>query len=89
MNKIFCVNCGHKNIYETQTPKFCAGCGSLVAVIGSKPKAETEEEEEHLSIEASELKVEIEGGGRLTFAEVVNEQVDRHPKSTDEIRRNR
>ena len=31
MNKIFCVACGHKNIYEIQKPKFCAGCGSGVS----------------------------------------------------------
>jgi hypothetical protein len=30
MNKIFCTSCGHKNIYEVNEPKFCAGCGSAI-----------------------------------------------------------
>lgn len=28
MNKEFCINCGHKNIFEVSKPKYCAGCGS-------------------------------------------------------------
>ena len=28
MNKEFCIQCGHKNMFEVSKPKFCAGCGS-------------------------------------------------------------
>ena len=28
MNKEFCINCGHKNVFEVAKPKFCAGCGT-------------------------------------------------------------
>ena len=28
MNKEFCIQCGHKNMFEVSRPKFCAGCGS-------------------------------------------------------------
>ena len=28
MNKEFCIQCGHKNMFEISKPKFCAGCGS-------------------------------------------------------------
>jgi len=28
MNKEFCINCGHKNIFEVTKPKYCAGCGN-------------------------------------------------------------
>ena len=35
MNKIFCVSCGHKNIYEVTQPKFCAGCGHQMSVNAS------------------------------------------------------
>ena len=28
MNKEFCIQCGHKNIFEVSKPRFCAGCGN-------------------------------------------------------------
>ena len=28
MNKDFCTNCGHKNVYEINKPKFCSSCGN-------------------------------------------------------------
>jgi len=31
MNKVFCVSCGFKNVYEVTKPKFCASCGTPVA----------------------------------------------------------
>jgi len=35
MNKVFCSDCGHKNIYEVTQPKFCAGCGAEMGVKAS------------------------------------------------------
>lgn len=53
MNKVFCVSCGFKNIYEVTKPKFCASCGSAVTGIPA-PKAQAkasvvieEEDEEY------------------------------------------
>lgn len=34
-NKEFCINCGHKNIFEVSRPKFCAGCGTSFNVSSS------------------------------------------------------
>lgn len=31
MNKVFCVSCGFKNVYEVTKPKFCASCGTAIA----------------------------------------------------------
>jgi hypothetical protein len=35
MNKEFCFECGHKNIFAVNRPKFCAGCGSPFNVVGT------------------------------------------------------
>ncbi len=52
MNKVFCVSCGFKNVYEVTKPKFCASCGSAVmgalapkAPIKASVEIEIEEEE--------------------------------------------
>ena len=47
MNKEFCINCGHKNLFEVSKPKFCAGCGSpFNTSSASVSRREVEEEEE-------------------------------------------
>jgi len=28
MSYTYCKECGHKNLYDTQVPKFCNGCGT-------------------------------------------------------------
>lgn len=53
MNKIFCVACGHKNIYEVTKPKFCAGCGEGIGGSTSASAAE----------KVSRPKMEVELGG--------------------------
>lgn len=50
MNKEFCINCGHKNLFEVSKPKFCAGCGksfnTSMASSARKPTSRFQEEEE-------------------------------------------
>lgn len=36
MNKVFCVSCGYKNVYEVTKPKFCASCGTPVNGVPAK-----------------------------------------------------
>ena len=81
MNKIFCVDCGHKNQYELTKPKFCGACGkSVTGTVTSSANnlnqkaADLEEEEEGGStlpdIEAmrGSVQVELEQGAKMTLA---------------------
>ena len=57
MNKIFCVSCGFKILYEVNKPKFCCNCGQGAGAISSASKEEKEEEVENdFDINLSELK---------------------------------
>lgn len=52
MNKEFCINCGHKNLFEVSKPKFCAGCGTAFNVLSSRASVnvqaqESEDQEEN------------------------------------------
>ena len=58
MNKIFCVACGHKNIYEVSQPKFCASCGA--GIVGSSNSSVSGREkvlEPSVEVELEESKV--------------------------------
>ena len=47
MNKEFCMECGAKNLYEVNKPKFCCGCGDpLNTSIGAKSKSRLVQKEE-------------------------------------------
>lgn len=51
MNKEFCIQCGHKNVFEVSRPKFCAGCGtpfntSSASTLRNAPKVERYHEED-------------------------------------------
>ena len=46
MNKEFCINCGHKNLFEVSKPKFCAGCGSPFNTSSNQSIASEENENE-------------------------------------------
>ena len=63
MNKEFCINCGHKNIFEVSKPKYCAGCGSPLSTSSvSKYKQVEEIEEEQYdspSFDINKLKASI------------------------------
>ena len=58
MNKVFCVSCGFKILYEVTKPKFCSGCGESVGGISSAKKEESEEVSE-LDIDIEKLKRDI------------------------------
>ena len=59
MNKVFCVSCGSKILYELKKPKFCSTCGEpLDGVTTSKSKNE-EEETSDLDVNLNKLKRDI------------------------------
>jgi ribosomal protein L37E len=64
MNKEFCINCGHKNVFEVTKPKFCAGCGSPFNTSSKSTyraiEVQQEEEEiENISFDLQKLKASI------------------------------
>jgi hypothetical protein len=56
MNKIFCVSCGFKILYEINKPKFCCNCGQGAGAVSTAAKEEQEEAENDFDINLSELK---------------------------------
>ena len=59
MNKVFCVSCGFKILYEINKPKFCSSCGEPIGSVSSSAKAEEVEETSTASIDLNKLKREI------------------------------
>jgi len=68
MNKVFCVSCGFKNVYEVTKPKFCASCGTPVAggvaptpapAVKAEVEVEYEEESSLGSIDLRKLRQDI------------------------------
>lgn len=60
MNKMFCVSCGFKILYEVSKPKFCSSCGHNLAGITKATVAEEPEEESNIdSIDVDKLKRDI------------------------------
>ena len=69
MNKLFCVSCGFKILYEVTKPKFCSSCGQSVASISTSSQKQEPEEESELSIDLNKLK-------RGIVAEVSNQKTN-------------
>ncbi len=67
MNKVFCVSCGFKILYEVTKPKFCSSCGEGVGGTSSAKKERVEAESE-LDIDIEKLKgdISIEGSSAKT-----------------------
>ena len=60
MNKMFCVSCGFKILYEVSKPKFCSSCGHNLAGITKATVVEEPEEESSIdSIDINKLKRDI------------------------------
>jgi hypothetical protein len=59
MNKIFCVSCGFKILYEVTKPKFCPSCGNSLGSVSSAAKKEEGEEVSDLDIDLNKLKRDI------------------------------
>jgi hypothetical protein len=60
MNRIFCVSCGHKLLYEVSAPKFCSSCGENpygIKSLNVKKSEEEEEDDDFGGIEISEAKL--------------------------------
>jgi len=55
MNKLFCVSCGFKILYEVTKPKFCSSCGEPIGSISSSAKAEEQGEVEETSMASIDL----------------------------------
>jgi|TARA_R110002020_G_scaffold33403_1_gene101743 hypothetical protein len=61
MNKLFCVSCGFKILYEVTKPKFCSSCGESVTSISSgKTKEEKDDSSVDINIEKLKQDVVIE-----------------------------
>ena len=56
MNKVFCVSCGFKILYEINKPKFCSSCGEPIGSVSSSAKVEEVEETSTASIDLNKLK---------------------------------
>ncbi len=61
MNKLFCVSCGFKILYEVSKPKFCSSCGKGIGSVSSAsvPEEARKEEEPQLDVNINKLKRDI------------------------------
>jgi hypothetical protein len=59
MNKLFCVSCGHKILYEVTKPKFCSSCGESLDGLSKASKEEDVEEQPELDVDLNKLKRDI------------------------------
>jgi len=59
MNKLFCVSCGHKILYEVTKPKFCSSCGESIGGVSTASKKQEIEEESELDVDLNKLKRDI------------------------------
>ena len=61
MNKVFCVSCGFKILYEINKPKFCSSCGEPIGSVSSSAKVEEVEEKPedvtHINYNGFQLKL--------------------------------
>ena len=73
MNKVFCVSCGFKILYEVSKPKFCSSCGKGVGSISSASNKENEEEGSQLEINVDKLSKDIiieKGDGKSSLKDL-------------------
>ena len=59
MNKLFCVSCGSKILYEVNKPKFCSSCGEPIGSVSTSSKKPELEEESELNVDLNKLKKDI------------------------------
>ena len=59
MNKLFCVSCGSKILYEVSKPKFCSSCGEPIGSISNSSKKQEPEEQSELNVDLNKLKRDI------------------------------
>jgi hypothetical protein len=95
MNKMFCVSCGFKILYEVSKPKFCSKCGHNLAGISKAKEAEEPEEESSIdSIDVEKLKRNISvdyNSAKTTLKDIIanssaadaNPEYESRPASTN------
>ena len=81
MNKMFCVSCGFKILYEVSKPKFCSSCGHNLAGITKATVAEEPEEES--SIDYSSTKTTLKDIIASSTAADANPEYESRPASTN------
>tara|TARA_Y100001973_G_scaffold8390_1_gene11541 strand:+ start:143 stop:505 length:363 start_codon:yes stop_codon:yes gene_type:complete len=59
MNKVFCVSCGSKILYELKKPKFCSSCGQSIGGVVASMNKEEVEETSNVNINLNKLKKDI------------------------------
>ena len=59
MNKIFCVSCGFKILYEINKPKFCSSCGTNINSLNASIKTEGQEESNPVEVDINKLKASV------------------------------
>lgn len=92
MNKEFCINCGHKNLFEVSKPKFCAGCGNPFntsnASAKMKAKEEIEDEDDYegaACYDLEKLKASIVSesfSNKITLDQLWSDPAPRDPNSS-------
>ncbi len=86
----FCVKCGHKNLFESVKPKFCAGCGQPFNVGAEVSEATVAEEELDQPVSTDKKKLsqdwsaQVDHSGFPTFGSIAGDgppaQRHRRPK---------
>tara|TARA_R110001583_G_scaffold103163_13_gene250276 strand:- start:14151 stop:14516 length:366 start_codon:yes stop_codon:yes gene_type:complete len=73
MNKLFCVSCGHKILYEVTKPKFCSSCGQSLDGLSKASKEQDVEEGSELDIDLDKLKrdIVVESSNQKTTVEQI------------------
>ena len=62
MNKEFCIQCGHKNIFEVSKPRFCAGCGNQFNTLAKANSPKEISQAKNFSDEEDDKKGKKKGG---------------------------
>jgi len=93
MNKLFCVSCGFKILYEVTKPKFCSSCGEGVSSISSGKTKEKKSEVSGLDVDIEKLKKDViieKSTGRLDVKDLwastsgpASEGIEGRPPSSD------
>jgi len=73
MNKLFCVSCGFKILYEVTKPKFCSSCGEAIGSVSVASKKQEEEESSELNVDLNKLKrdIVVESSNQKTTVEQI------------------
>ena len=58
MNKVFCVTCGFKILYELKKPKFCSSCGTNINTLQAATVKQESQSEADFDLPAANVDVE-------------------------------